>query len=199
MVAIAAEEVGGVADVPFIPEAGVAVAVNLAFAGLPFVEGLVHDEEAHSVAEVEKFRGGRVVGRADGVAAHGAEEFEAALPHAQGDGGADGSGFVVEADAVDFDVFAVEEEAAVGVEGGFADAEGGVVDVGENACGADGGAKGVESGSGKAPALGLGDGKFLGEFVGVAGGDGLGGFGGVDGVAVCVLLFVCRGWLYYVV
>ena len=46
----------------------------------PFVEGLVHDQEAHAVAEVEKFRRGRIVAAADGVAARLLEEFQTPLP-----------------------------------------------------------------------------------------------------------------------
>ena len=121
MVAVALDGVGGVAHGPVVEVEVVVVGI---FADGPAVEHLVHDEEAHAVGEVEELGRGRVVGGADGVDAEGAEGGEAAFPCGERDGGAECSGVGVEGDAVDLVVDAVEEEALVGVEVEFADAEG---------------------------------------------------------------------------
>ena len=76
MIAIAIEHAHQVALAPLVEEAAVALR---RLAGLPFVEGLVHDHEAHRVAEVQQGRIGRVVARADGVAAHALEDFQLPL------------------------------------------------------------------------------------------------------------------------
>ena len=64
------------------------------------------------------------MGGADGVDAEGAEGGEAAFPCGEGDSGAQGSCVGVEGCAVDLVMFAVEEEALVGIEVELADAEG---------------------------------------------------------------------------
>ena len=64
------------------------------------------------------------MGGADGVDADFAEGFEAALPDAERNGGAERAAVFVEADAFDFEVAAVEPEAGGGVEFEVADAEG---------------------------------------------------------------------------
>ncbi len=76
MIAIAIEHARQVALAPLVEEAAVAVR---RLARLPFVKGLVHDHEAHRVAEVQQGRIGRVVARADGVAAHALEDFQLPL------------------------------------------------------------------------------------------------------------------------
>ena len=68
-----------------------------------------------------------IVAGADGIAAHLAQNFQAALPDALRDGGAYSSAVMVQADAIELDALAVEQESLVGVEEGFADAEGRVV------------------------------------------------------------------------
>ena len=82
MVAVAADGVAGVGEVPVLE---VEVVVEFVFADEPAVEHFVHDEEAHAVAEVEEFGSGRVVGGADGVDAEGFEGGEAVLPGLQED------------------------------------------------------------------------------------------------------------------
>ena len=121
VVAIALDGVGFVALGPVVEVEVVVVGI---LGDGPAVEHLVHDEEAHAVGEVEELGCGWVVRGADGVDAEGAEGGEAALPCGERDGGAEGSGVGVESDAVDLVVVAVEEEALVGVEVEFADAEG---------------------------------------------------------------------------
>ena len=76
------------------------------------------------VGEVKKLGCWWVVRGADGVDSQGAQGGEAALPCGERDGGAEGSRVSVEGYAVDLVVLAIEEEAVVGVEVEFADAEG---------------------------------------------------------------------------
>ena len=81
---------------------------------------------------------------ANGVDAELAEDFEAALPGGEGDGGAEGAGVGVHGCAEDFVVDAVEEEALVGVEVELADAEGDVFGVDCFAVAEEGGVGGVD-------------------------------------------------------
>jgi hypothetical protein len=119
VVAVAADEGAGVGLGPIGEDAAVIVG---GFGAAPGVEGFIEDDEAHLVGEFEKLRRGRIVAGADGVAAHVLEDFELALQRADVDGAAEGSEIVVIADAVHFDLFAVEEE-AFGSEFDGADAE----------------------------------------------------------------------------
>ena len=123
MVAIALDGDGFVTLGPFFEVEVVVVGI---LRDGPAVEHLVHDEEAHAVGEVEELGCGRVVRGADGVDAEGAKGGEAAFPCGERDCGAERSGVGVESYAVDFVMFAVEEEALVGIEVEFADAEGDV-------------------------------------------------------------------------
>ena len=69
MVAIAADEVSQVALVPLIEVEMVAI-LDLSFGHAPLVEGLIHDEKAQAVAQVEKLGGEGIMAGADGVRAH---------------------------------------------------------------------------------------------------------------------------------
>src|ERR1035437_5662115 len=155
MIAVAVNEVLDVALVPLVEIVGVAVGADLSLADLPLVERLVHHEEAHAVAEIQEFRCVGIVAGADGVASHLAQDFQAAFPDALRDGGADASGLVVQADPVQLDVFAVEQESLVGVEQGFADAGGRIVFIHDAALVADRGVNFVEVGIGHRPEAGV--------------------------------------------
>ena len=120
MVAVAHDGVGRVAHGPVLEVEVIVVGI---LCDGPAVEHLVHDQEAHAVGEVEELRRGRVVRGADGVDAELAQLGEAAFPDGERNGGADGAGVGVESYAVDLVMDAVEEEALVGVEVEFADAE----------------------------------------------------------------------------
>jgi hypothetical protein len=126
------------------------------------------------------------VARADGVASHFAEDFQAAFPDALRDGGADASGLVVQADAVELDALAVEQESLVGVEEGFADSGGRIVLVHDAVLLADGGVHFVQVGVGRGPEAGLIEAELLHEFVFAVGRDLLSGFGGLDRLAVAI-------------
>ena len=144
MIAIGFEDGAGPGIDPFLLALG------------PFIEGLIHDEEAEAVAEVEEFGGRGIVGAADGVDAGGAEEKQAALPDLLGNRGAQATGIFMEADALELHGDAVEGEAGVGVEGGGADAKGGDVGVELAVHGAgDVGDGGVDIGPFEGPERGL--------------------------------------------
>src|ERR1019366_7378688 len=186
VIAVAMDEVLDVALVPLVEIVGVAIGADLALADLPLVERLVHHQEAHAVAEVHEFGGVGIVAGADGVAAHLAQDFEAALPDALRDGGADASGLMVQADAVELDAFAVEQESLVGVEDGFADAGGGDILVHHAVLVAERGVDFVEIGIGHAPEAGLRDAHLLHEFIFARGSNLLGSFGGLDRLPVSI-------------
>ena len=67
MVAVAQDEVGEVALMPLVEEAGIVV---LGFAAAPHIKRLVHDNEAHRVAHIEQFGSRRVMTGTDGIDAH---------------------------------------------------------------------------------------------------------------------------------
>ncbi len=177
VIAVAVDHGDDIAFGPVVEEAAITEAGLGAF---PFVEGFIHDEEAHAVGEVEKFGVWGIVGGADGVAAEGAEDFELSLEGAEVGGGAEGAEVVVIADALDLDAFAVEEEAVVGGEYEGADAEGGGIGVDDFAVHGEIGDDGVEVGGIGGPALWVGDGEGGGEGLGGVGGEGAGGLEGGD-------------------
>ncbi len=107
VVAIAEDHVAGVGLEIGVEEAVVAL-FGVGFGGGPGVEGFLHDEHAHLVAEVEEAGIDGIVGGADGVASERLHGGDAALPDGEGDGHADGAGVGVEADAEKFEVVAVE-------------------------------------------------------------------------------------------
>jgi len=74
----------------------------------PAVEQFVHDQEPYAVAEVKKLGGDGIVGGAQGVAADLLEQFQAPFPGPQGNGRTQAAGIVMEADAFQLEVLAVE-------------------------------------------------------------------------------------------
>src|SRR5215831_5307940 len=76
MVPVAVDEVLYVPLVPFVEIIGVAVGADLALAHFPLIERLVHHEETHAVAQIQKLGGIRVMTGADGVATHFAQDFQ---------------------------------------------------------------------------------------------------------------------------
>ena len=123
VVAVAQDEVGEVALVPLVEEAGVVV---LGLAAAPHVERLVHHDESHRVAHGQQFRGRRVVARADGVHAHRLQLHELAVQGVLAQGGTEAAEVVVLADAVQLHVLAVEPEARRSIEAEIAEARRGL-------------------------------------------------------------------------
>ena len=91
--------------------------------GVPLVERLVPDEEAHLVAEVQHLRRGRVVRHADRVRAHVAHDGELAARRVHVERHPERAEVAVQVDAVELHPLAVEEEAAVRVEAELAEAD----------------------------------------------------------------------------
>lgn len=54
----------------FVPVGVDQMGIEGRFLTFPHVEALIDDQKAHAVGQIEEFGGGRVVGHADGVAAH---------------------------------------------------------------------------------------------------------------------------------
>jgi len=183
VIAVALDGVGGVAEGPLLEVEVVVVGV---FGDGPAVEHLVHDEEAHAVAEVEELRRGWVVGGADCVDTKLAELGEAAGAEGEGYGGAYGSCVGVEGYAVDLVVGAVEEEALVGVEVKLADADGQVFVIDGAAFAHEGSVDSVEGGVDEVPTVGIWDFGLGVEIEGGAWCDGDGGRGekGLEVLAV---------------
>ncbi len=94
---------------------------------LPFVKGLVHHKEAHPVAQVVELRHVGVVAAADGVAAALPQGLQTPLPDLRLHGRPQGASVMVDADALQLGLRAVQEKAFVWMELYPADAHPGLV------------------------------------------------------------------------
>ena len=113
MIAVAQHQVGEVALMPLVEEAGIVV---LCLTASPHVEALVHYDDAHSVAHVQQLGCGRVMRAADGIDTHGLELGEFAMEGIFVKCGTQATEVVVLADAIEFEVLAVKPKASLGVE-----------------------------------------------------------------------------------
>ena len=156
MIPVAEDHARDVPLPPFVEMDVVGVAL-LDLGHAPFVEGLVHDQESQLVAEVEELRGGRIVAGADGVAAHRAERFQAALPDPLGHGRAHATAVVMQADAVELHVLAVDQAALVGVETHLPDPQRRVVLVQDAVLILERGSQAVQVGRIDGPEIGIGN------------------------------------------
>jgi len=138
----------------------------------PGVEGLIHYQQTQVIAGIEEFRRGGIVGGADGVDAAGFERGEAAFPRGGGDGSAQSAGIGVEGDAEEFDVFAIEPEAAIRLEFRLADAEGRVFGIDGLGIHIDGCQQAVHGRRIRTPEFGVLDADITLEIDGFAGGNG---------------------------
>ena len=111
VVAVLPQHVHHVALRPF---AEVAVVTVVALRNVPFVERLQHHHEAHLVAQLDQLRCGHVVRGAHGIAAHVLEHQQLVAQGTLVDGRAEGAEVVVQTDALELAVPAVEVEALVG-------------------------------------------------------------------------------------
>ena len=93
----------------------------------PFVKGLVHHQEAQSVAQVIQLRHMRVVAGADGVAAHFLQGKQTPFPYLAGHSRAETARVVVDAYALQLHAASVQEEALVRIETEGTDADGALV------------------------------------------------------------------------
>ena len=125
---------------------------------------LGHDENAETIAGIEQFRGVRIVGCAESVAAEFLELLDSKFMEPIGQGDADAGVVAVIAHAFDFQGLAVEEETALGVPAEGADAEGGFVGVDDLCAALQGGAELVEIGFVTRPEAGILDRDCLDHF-----------------------------------
>ena len=139
MVPVPQHHGGQVALVPFGEVLGIAEMLGrvhvvplppFVFRALPFVKGFVHHQEPQLVAQIQQIGIGRIVGGADGVAACVLEFEQPALPHVLRHRRAEAPSVMVDAEALDFHGFSVQEEALVGVEPEGADTHGNFFAVG---------------------------------------------------------------------
>ena len=105
MVAVAADHAD---QIPLMPLLEILMVVIAEFFLFPDIEGLIHDHEAHAVAHRIEFRLARIVTRADGVAAHLAQDFELTLQGPVGNGGPKRAEVVVHTNAFNIDAFPVQ-------------------------------------------------------------------------------------------
>jgi len=122
VIAVAQHHIGEITLVPLIEETGIVV---LRLTAAPHIKALIHDNEAHGIAHVQQFRGGRVMRTTDGIDTHGLEFGEFAMESILVEGCTQATKVVVLADTIEFDVLAIQPEACLGVELEIAEACGG--------------------------------------------------------------------------
>src|SRR6218665_43150 len=83
---------------------------------LPLVERFIDDVETERVAQPVELGRMRIMRHADAVAAHALEFEQPAQPHLVGGGGAEGTGILVQAHALEDASLAIDEETAIDVE-----------------------------------------------------------------------------------
>src|SRR5215213_1482263 len=120
MIAVAPHSV---AQVSLSPLAEIQMIVVWILGDGPCIEQLVHHQETHAVAQIQKFRGWRIMRCANGIHAQSPERFQPSLPRAQRDSRAKSAGIVMKTDALDLEVVPVEPEARRGVEMKLANTE----------------------------------------------------------------------------
>ena len=120
-----------VGAVPLGEVLGIAVALGgidivalppLVLGALPLVEGLVHHQQAQLVAQIQQMGVRRIVGGAQGVASGGLELLKPPPPDLLGRCRTQCARVMMDAHAAELHVFAIEEEALVGVEADGTDA-----------------------------------------------------------------------------
>ena len=121
MVAIPAYLRAKILLMPVIPEIMV-IAFLLSF--FPTVEGLIHHQNSHPVAEIEEFRSGGIVTGAQSIESHLLEHLQLTLRSAGIESSTKGTQVVMIADSLELHPFAIEQETIVRSELDRADAEG---------------------------------------------------------------------------
>jgi hypothetical protein len=121
MIAVAAKFRAPVFFMPVVPQQVIIVPLLAVF---PAVERFVHHHHAQAVAQIEQLRRGRIVAGADGVAAHGLQDFNLPFQRAGVDGRAERAEVVMVANAVQRHASAVQKKSVVRRELNRADAEG---------------------------------------------------------------------------
>ena len=99
------------------------IIIDFILGEFPLVEDLIHDKEAHLVAEIKQHRFRRIVRAAYAVAAHLLQLLKPALPaltkaHCSGK-----SAVMMHAHALDFDRYSIQQKAAVPVKHSRSDSD----------------------------------------------------------------------------
>src|ERR1700689_561011 len=94
---------------------------------VPFVEGLIHHQKPHTIAQVEELRSVGVVAGANRVATHLLQDFQPPLPDSLRHRGAHTATIMVEAHAFELYASAVQEKTFIRIEDGLAHADGSAV------------------------------------------------------------------------
>ncbi len=100
-------------QVRFVPVGIEQMVVIGGFTGDPAVESFVHDQETHLIAQVQQLGCRRVMAGADGVHPEFTKNLQLPLQGPAIDGRAQGTQVVMIANAVQFDVPAIQKETAV--------------------------------------------------------------------------------------
>src|ERR1035441_4439645 len=182
MVAIPQHHILGVADAPDFESLVVSAARHgpaiaafgpLAFAADPFVEGFVHHQQTHAVAEVVKLGRHRVVGAAYGVDTDLLESLEAAFQRLLDEGRAKCAEVVMNADSLHLDGPPIQDEPLVRAEVESANPERSALVVYQLPVEIDAAHRPVQTRLIGRPEAGVGNRKLLGEGAVPAGRDGL--------------------------
>ena len=99
------------------------------FTRRPAIEGLVHNHKTHTVAQIQELGCRRIMAGANRIDAKLAQNFQLALKRAKIQGSPQCAKIVMVADAIEFDMLAVEKKAFVHSEFNRADAKRGFVNV----------------------------------------------------------------------
>ena len=110
MIAIAAQ-LG--APILFMPIAKNAMIIVASLAPLPAIKNLVHYDKSHPVSQIEQLRRGRIVRRADGVAAKITQNFKLTLQPTQIDRRTERAKIGMVAYAVERHAFPIEQKTVV--------------------------------------------------------------------------------------
>ena len=113
VVPVAADEAGYVPLRPFVEVVAVSVGSLVL---LPLVEDLIHHQEAQFVAQVHEFRRVGIVRGPNGVAAHRLQDLQPPFPNPLRHRLSHRTAVVMQADAVQFHLLAVQQESLVHVE-----------------------------------------------------------------------------------
>ena len=113
MVTISHHQVGQIALMPLVEEAGIVV---LCLAATPHVKRLIHDDQSHRVAHIQQFRCWRVMRRTDGVDTHLLQLRQLAVQGILAQRSSQTPEVVMFANAVEFEVLTVKPEAGLGIE-----------------------------------------------------------------------------------
>ena len=123
MVAVAENQVGEVALVPLVEEAGIVV---LRLLTSPHIERFVHHDQSHRIAHIEQFGCWRIMRAADRIHTHRLEFGKFAVEGIFIQCCTQATKVVVLANTIKFEVLAIEPEARLGIELKVAEACGGL-------------------------------------------------------------------------